>query len=114
LNTFLNRYKSDFKATFNLALPIITAQVGVMLMGFADTVQVGRMAHGSVQALAAAADANGIFFNIAIIGYICLQVVAPLVSSAQSSNNPGQCKQLLRASVVVSLIMSVICPYSSC
>jgi Na+-driven multidrug efflux pump len=42
-----------------------------MLMGFADTVQVGRMAHGSVQALAAAADANGIFFNIAIIGYIC-------------------------------------------
>ncbi len=109
LNTFLNRYKSDFKATFNLALPIITAQVGVMLMGFADTVQVGRMAQGSVPALAAAADANGIFFNIAIIGYICLQVVAPLVSSAQSSNNPGKCKQLLRASVVVSLIMSVIC-----
>ncbi|WP_176464395.1 MATE family efflux transporter [Flectobacillus sp. BAB-3569] len=109
MNTFLNRYKSDFKATFNLALPIITAQVGVMLMGFADTVQVGRMAHGSVQALAAAADANGIFFNIAIIGYICLQVVAPLVSSAQSAEKPEECHQLLRASLAVSLIMSCIC-----
>lgn len=109
LNTFFNRYKSDFQATVNLALPIITAQVGVMLMGFADTVQVGRMAQGSVQALAAAADANGIFINIAIIGYICLQVVAPLVSSAQSADKPEECHQLLRASILVSFIMSCVC-----
>ncbi len=109
LNNFIQQYKKEFIATLNLALPIITGQVGVMLMGFADTVQVGRMSQGAVQALAASADANGIFFIIAIIGYICLQVVAPLVSSAQSANQPAECKQLLKASIIVSLIISVLC-----
>ncbi len=109
MKKFIQQYQQDFKATIHLAIPIIAAQVGMMLMGFADTVQVGRMQQGAVPALAAAADANGIFFIMAIIGFICLQVVAPLVSSAQSSNKPEDCKQLLHASIIVALIMSVFC-----
>lgn len=80
-----------------------------MLMGFADTVQVGRMDKGSVQALAAAADANGILFIVAIIGYICLQIASPMVSQAKTENNFSECKRLLKANIIVALFMSIIC-----
>lgn len=108
INIFEN-YKKDIVETYNLALPIIVGQLGIMLMGFADTVQVGRMDTGSVQALAAAADANGILFIIAIIGYICLQIASPMVSQAKTENNFSECKRLLRANITVALFMSIIC-----
>jgi MATE family multidrug resistance protein len=109
LKKILQNYKADIVATYKLALPIIAGQLGIMLMGFADTVQVGRMDVGSVQALAASADANGILINIAIIGYICLQIIAPLVSKAKAENNFSECYRLLKSNIIVSLIMSVFC-----
>ena len=109
MKKILQNYKADIVATYKLALPIIAGQLGIMLMGFADTVQVGRMDVGSVQALAASADANGILINIAIIGYICLQIIAPLVSKAKAENNFSECYRLLKSNIIVSLIMSVFC-----
>ena len=64
---------------------------------------------GSVEALAASADANGILINIAIIGYICLQIIAPLVSKAKAENNFSECYRLLKSNIIVALIMSVFC-----
>ncbi len=109
LKKLLQNYKSDIIATYQLALPIIAGQLGIMLMGFADTVQVGRMDKGSVQALAASADANGILINIAIIGYICLQIISPMVSKAKAENNFSECFRLLKSNIIVALIMSVFC-----
>ena len=109
MKNILENYKKDIVETYNLALPIIVGQLGIMLMGFADTVQVGRMDKGSVQALAAAADANGILFIIAIIGYICLQIASPMVSQAKTENNFSECKRLLKANITVALFMSIIC-----
>ena len=109
MKNILKNYKKDIVETYNLALPIIVGQLGIMLMGFADTVQVGRMDKGSVQALAAAADANGILFIIAIIGYICLQIASPMVSQAKTENNFSECKRLLKANITVALFMSIIC-----
>jgi len=109
LKKFLQNYKPDIIATYQLALPIIAGQLGIMLMGFVDTVQVGRMDKGSVQALAASADANGILINIAIIGYICLQIVSPMISKAKAENNYAECHRLLKANILVSVLMSVVC-----
>jgi multidrug resistance protein, MATE family len=109
LKKILENYKLDIIATYQLALPIIAGQLGIMLMGFADTVQVGRMDKGSVQALAASADANGMIINIAIIGYICLQIIAPLVSKAQAENNFSECHRLLKANIIIALLMSFVC-----
>lgn len=109
MKKLFQNYKSDIVATYHLALPIIAGQLGIMLMGFADTVQVGRMDKGSVQALAASADANGILINIAIIGYICLQIISPMVSKAQAENNFVECHRLLKANILVALMMSVFC-----
>lgn len=109
MKKILLNYKSDIIATYQLALPIIAGQLGIMLMGFADTVQVGRMDKGAVQALAASADANGILINIAIIGYICLQIISPMVSKAKAENNFSECFRLLKSNIIVALIMSVFC-----
>ena len=109
LKEFLENYKKDIIATYHLALPIIAGQLGIMLMGFADTVQVGRMDKGAVEALAASADANGILINIAIIGYICLQIIAPMVSKAKAENDFSQCFRLLKSNIIVASIMSVFC-----
>lgn len=109
MKKILENYKKDINETYKLAMPIIAGQLGIMLMGFADTVQVGRMDRGSVQALAAAADANGILFIVAIIGYICLQIASPMVSQAKTENNILECNRLLRANIVVAIIMSIIC-----
>ena len=109
MKKFLQNYKPDITATYQLALPIIAGQLGIMLMGFVDTVQVGRMDKGSVQALAASADANGILINIAIIGYICLQIVSPMISKAKAENNYRECHRLLKANILVSILMSVVC-----
>jgi multidrug resistance protein, MATE family len=109
LKKILENYRKDISETYNLALPIIAGQLGIMLMGFLDTVQVGRMNKGSVQAIAAAADANGIVFIVAIIGYICLQIASPMISQAKTENNFSECNRLLRANIVVAIIMSIIC-----
>ena len=109
MKKILQNYKADITATYQLALPIIAGQLGIMLMGFADTVQVGRMDKGAVQALAASADANGILINIAIIGYICLQIIAPMISKAKAENDFSQCFRLLKSNIIVSLLMSVFC-----
>ena len=111
MKKILENYKKDIKETYKLALPIIAGQLGIMLMGFADTVQVGRMDKGSVQALAAAADANGILFIVAIIGYICLQIISPMVSQAKTEHNFSECNRLLRANIVVAAFMSLICSF---
>ncbi len=109
MKKILENYKKDINETYKLALPIIAGQLGIMLMGFADTVQVGRMDIGSVQALAAAADANGILFIVAIIGYICLQIASPMVSQAKTENNFSECKRLLKANIIVAVLMSIVC-----
>ncbi len=109
MKKILENYKIDIIATYKLALPIIAGQLGIMLMGFADTVQVGRMDRGSVQALAASADANGMILNISIVGYICLQIISPLVSKAQTENNFSECQRLLKANIIIALLMSFFC-----
>jgi MATE family multidrug resistance protein len=109
LKKLLESYKSEIVATYQLSLPIIAGQLGIMLMGLADTVQVGRMENGAVEALAAAADANGILINFTIIGYICLQIVSPMVAKARAENNFSACNHLLKANILVALIMAVLC-----
>ncbi|MDZ7898071.1 MAG: MATE family efflux transporter [Arcicella sp.] len=111
MKKILENYQSDISATYKLALPIIAGQLGIMLMGFADTVQVGRMNKDSVQALAAAADANGILFIIAIIGYICLQIASPMVSQAKTENDFPECNRLLRANITVAVLMTIVCSF---
>jgi len=66
-------------ALLSLALPVITVQVGLMLMGVADTVMVG---HLSPEALAAVALGNVYYFGVSIFGVGTLMALDPVIAHA--------------------------------
>jgi MATE family multidrug resistance protein len=98
-------YRSDVRATLRLSYPIIIGQLGIVLMGVADTVMVGKLGAAN---LGAAGIANSIFFVIAVIGMGTLSVVAPQVATAKESRDPYQCSRLLRSGLWLGVMMSVV------
>ena len=101
--------KSEYKATLRLGLPIAVGQLGVIIMGFADTMMVG---HFSTNSLAAASFANALFNLITyfLLGYS--YGLTPLVSSlfgrGLRSEAGGTLKHGLAANVGFSLVLMLI------
>ena len=103
---FSKVYEDEIKKTFFLALPIVVAQLGVVLMGVTDNIMVGRYI-GKI-GLGAAGIANSIAFLIASIGIGGLSVVAPLISKAKAERNISEINRLFRAGIVVSLWFGLV------
>lgn len=103
---FSQHYQEEIKKTFLLALPIVIAQLGVVLMGVTDNIMVGRYI-GKI-GLGSAGIANSMSFLIASIGMGGLSVVAPLISKAKAERNVPEINRLFRAGIKVSLWFSLI------
>ncbi len=103
---FSQHYQEEIKKTFLLALPIVIAQLGVVLMGVTDNIIVGRYI-GKI-GLGSSGIANSMSFLIASIGMGGLSVVAPLISKAKAERNVPEINRLFRAGIKVSLWFSVI------
>jgi MATE family multidrug resistance protein len=71
--------RDDLAGLLQLALPVVTVQLGVMLMGAVDTVMVGHVSPGD---LAAVALGNLYFFTVAIFGMGVLLSLDPVISQA--------------------------------
>lgn len=103
---FSQHYQEEIKKTFLLAMPIVIAQLGVILMGVTDNIMVGRYI-GKI-GLGSAGIANSISFLIASIGIGGLSVIAPLISKAKAERNIPEINRLFRAGIKVSLWFSLI------
>lgn len=103
---FSRNYRSELTDTFRLSVPIIIAQLGVVLMGVTDNLFVGRLL-GAVP-LGAAGLANGVSFLVSCIGVGGLSVVAALVSKAHSRNDGPEVNRLFRAGLQVAGLFSVV------
>ncbi len=108
-SAFLCPYRPEIGTLLKLALPIIFGQLGIMLMGVADTIQVGHLDHDAKFALDAAGIGNGVWITIAIFGFNAQYVVAPLISKANEEGDSLQITRLLRGALRVALLMSVGC-----
>ena len=87
-----------------LAVPITAGQLGQMLLGFSDSLMVGRV---GVVPLAASAFAIGIF-NVLYVGGIGLVVgVSVLTAQAHGANQPRSAGETLRHGLVISLLTGV-------
>jgi multidrug resistance protein, MATE family len=95
-----NTYRFEFTKTIQLAIPIIIAQLGIVLMGVADNIMVGRLL-GKV-ALGTAGIANSVAFLIASLVVGGMSVVAPLISKAKAERNSAEINRLFRASMWVA------------
>jgi multidrug resistance protein, MATE family len=106
IDMFSEHLTTELKTTIKLAIPIIIAQLGVILMGVTDNLMVGRML--GTTALGAAGLANSIAFMISSIAIGGLSVVAPMVSKAKAEGNNSEINRLFRASIKAALWFALV------
>ena len=99
-------YRPELADTVRLSIPIVIAQLGVILMGVTDNLFVGRLL-GAVP-LGAAGLSNSLSFLLTSIGVGGLSVVAALVSQAKGRNEDTDINKLFRAGLRVAVLLGVI------
>ncbi len=76
--------RHDVRALVQLAVPIVTVQVGIMLLGVVDTVVMG---HVNARELAAASLGNLYVFGLSVFGMGTLWALDPIVSQAMGARD---------------------------
>jgi len=97
--------KSHLKETVIIAVPVSIGQLGHIMLGVVDSFMVGRL---GAEPLAAAALANGIFFLLMVLGIGMSHAITVLVAIAKGENNDEYCGVILRQSLVVNIIFSLL------
>jgi MATE family multidrug resistance protein len=97
-------HQEHVKPMLSLAWPIILGQLGMILMGVADTLMVGRL--GSA-ALASANQANNLYFMVCGLTFGVLFSVSTLVSIKIGAGKLKQVFMTYRAGLWVSAILAV-------
>ena len=88
-----------------LALPVVTAQVGLMAMGVVDTLMVGRV---SATALAAVALGNLYFLTIVIPASGTLMVMDPVVAQAVGAGDPEGVSRGVQRGLLLAIGFTVV------
>ena len=93
------------RALFRIGLPIVIGQLGMIVLGFADTMMVGRH---STEGLSAAGFVNNIF-NLAIIFSTGFSYgLTPLVGSRYGQGNHASVARALKSSLPANTLVSLI------
>ena len=99
-------YRREIIETIRLSLPIVIAQLGVILMGVTDNILVGRFLGAT--ALGAAGLANSQAFLVSSIAVGGLGVVSSLISQAKGQQNDVEIGRIFRAGLYVAVLMGVV------
>lgn len=100
-----NTYKEHYKALIFLGLPIVIGQIGVIVLGFADTLMIG---HHSTLELGAASFVNNVF-NLAIIFSTGFSYgLTPIVGGLFGTHQFAPAGQALRNSLLANLMVALL------
>ena len=105
LRTVYNTYKGHYKALFLLGLPIVIGQVGVIVLGFADTLMIG---HHSTSELGAASFVNNVFNLVIIFSTGFSYGLTPVVGSFYGNRKFAPAGQALRCSLLANLLVGLL------
>lgn len=94
---------TELREMLSIAAPVVVVQVGLQVMGFVDTLMVGRL---SADALAGVALGNFYFFNIAIFGMGTLMALDPVVAQALGAGDLGRARRGIQRGVLLALVIS--------
>ena len=92
------------RAMARLALPVVTVQVGLMLMGVVDTIMVGRV---SPAALASVALGNLYFYQATIFGAGVIMALDPVVAQAVGARDRRAVSRAMQRGFVIALIVTL-------
>ena len=102
---FIAGYKQHYKALIYLGLPIIIGQVGVIILGFADTLMIG---HHSTEELGAASFVNNVFTLCIIFSTGFSYGLTPIVGSLYGNRHFAEAGQALRCSLVANVLVAML------
>ena len=100
-----NKYKQNYEAIIKLGIPILIGQLGTIVVGFADTIMVGRY---STEALASASFVNNLFYtaNFACMGFT--YGLTPLIGAKFSQGKKNAIGEILCNGIVLNFIFSLL------
>ena len=98
-------YKNHYKALFLLGLPIVIVQVGVIVLGFADTLMIG---HHSTNELGAASFVNNMFTLAIIFSTGFSYGLTPIVGGFYGVRKFAAAGQALRCSLLANLLVGIL------
>ncbi|MEP6618171.1 MAG: MATE family efflux transporter [bacterium] len=97
--------RTELIAMTRLALPVVVAQVGLMMMGVVDTLMVGRV---SAVALGAVALGNLYFLSVIIPSSGTLMVLDPVVAQAAGAGDAEAMARGVQRGIVLAGVLGVI------
>ncbi len=98
--------KQQLPPLLKLALPVMGAQFGMMLMGVVDTMMVGRLDLDS-SALAASSIANAWLFAVLWFGMGVIQGIDPLITQAHGAKRQDHALIAMQRGLVLSCVISL-------
>jgi multidrug resistance protein, MATE family len=98
-------FLSDFKSTGLLALPIILGQLGHVLIGFTDTVMVGKL---GVTALASIAFGNNVYSILLVVSLGLAAALAPMVAAKCGAKEDLQAGVIFRQAFVLFTLFGLL------
>jgi MATE family multidrug resistance protein len=102
---FSSEYLKSYKATFQLAYPVVLSQLGHIMVGVVDTAMVGQI--GTIEQ-AAVALSNSLYTLVMVFGLGVSYGVTPLVAAADSSKDIGLNTQLLKHGIVINTVLGIL------
>ena len=105
MNRLLQTYGAHYRALFTLGMPIVVGQLGVIILGFADTLMIG---HHSTIELGAASFVNNMF-NLCIIFSTGFSYgLTPVVGSFFGGRRYAEAGLALRCSLVANTWVALL------
>lgn len=109
MNFSLKNYSKYYRSLFTVGIPIIIGQIGMIVLGFADTLMIG---HHSTTELAAASFVNNVF-TLAIIfamgfSYGLTPIVGDLYGKGEVKEVGSSLKNSLFANTLIALLLTFI------
>lgn len=101
----IKTYKSHYKALAFLGLPIIIGQVGMIVLGFADTLMIG---HHSTIELGAASFVNNMFSLVIIFSTGFSYGLTPIISNLYGTGRLNEAGQVLRCSLLMNFLVGLL------
>ena len=105
MSSFWQKYKANYRAIIALGIPILIGQLGTIIVGFADTIMVGRY---STEALASASFVNSLFYtaNFACMGFS--YGLTPIIGAMFTRGDKNAIGRTMRSGAVLNLLFSAL------
>ncbi len=103
-----SRYKEQYRANLRLALPVILAQLGQIMVQFADNVMVGRYGGEDPLPLAAVSFGSSVAFMFFITGIGVAMGLTPIIGELFAQGNRRASSKFLHNGVLFYTLLGVV------